>query len=115
MLPESTLGLHNSSEVEIKLGLIGGVLHVPPSVTQQNGNDNGAPKWIPGATTLQGESEQIFAESTQSDDFVPDQEKSTTLYLRLVARADDNPPVSNEDQCTPLARETLIPPPVGNW
>jgi hypothetical protein len=86
---------------------------VPPSITQCNKNDNGAQKWIPGATTLQGESEQTLAGSTQSDDFIPDQDKSTTLYLRLVASADDDPPVSNEE-CTPLARETLIPPPVAN-
>lgn len=99
--------------MEIKFGLTGGGIHFPPSVTQSSGNDNDAPKWIPGATTLQGESEQTFAGSTQCD-FVPDQDISTTLYLRLVARADDDPPSANEE-CTPLARRTLIPPPVANW
>ena len=101
--------------MEIKFGLTGGGIHVPPSLTPSCAisSNNDAPKWIPGATTLQGESEQTFAGSTQSD-FVPDQDISTTLYLRLVARADDNPP-SADEKCTPLARRTLIPPPVANW
>mgnify|MGYP002803930114 FL=1 len=91
---------------------------LPPSVvTQPDENNNGTPNWIPGATTLQGRSEQTletFAGNTQCDDFVPDQAKSTTLYLRLVARAGGDPPPSSE-QCIPLAKETLIPPPVANW
>ena len=89
------------------------MIHFPPS-TQHNENNNGAPKWVPGATTLQGDSEHNFGGSGESDGFIQDQAKSTTLYLRLVARADDNPPTSDEE-CTPLAMETLIPPPVTKW
>jgi hypothetical protein len=66
-------------------------------------------KWVPGATTMQGQSEQRF--ESVNNFVVPDDEtRKVVLHLRLIARADDETPINGN--CTPFVLGNRRPPPV---
>ena len=106
-------GIVDGSHVQVNFGLFGGV-NAPASPTAEliysDVNAVESINWIPGATTLQGESEQTFQNIF---DFVPnDDTRKVVLHLRLIARAEDEIPLPSNGKCTPFVLGNRHPPPV---
>ncbi|CAB3998443.1 hypothetical protein BRAFLDRAFT_117890 [Paramuricea clavata] len=103
-------GIKDGSRVIIKFGLVGGGTAPNDAKAERSENNSSAPiEWIPGATTMQGQSEQTFEDVL---DFVPNSEtREVALHLRLVARADETPIRSN-GKCTPFILGNRHAPPV---
>ena len=106
-------GIVDGSRVHINFGLPGGgVYHVPTSLAAKlsEGKDLQSSHWIPGASTMQGESEDTFVDVF---DFVPNVDKrKVVLHLRLIARAEDITPRPSNGKCTPFVLGNRHPPPV---
>ena len=103
-------GIKNGSRVIINFGLVGGGISQSSSTAERSENNAPAPiEWIPGASTMQGQSEQTFRSIS---DFVPNNKtRKVALRLRLVARADEIPIPSN-GECIPFILGNRHPPPV---
>ncbi len=106
-------GIVDGSRVHINFGLPGGgVYYVPTSLASKlsEGKDLQSSHWIPGASTMQGESEDTFVDVF---DFVPNVDtRKVVLHLRLIARAEDITPRSWFEKCTPFVLGNRHPPPV---
>ncbi len=102
-------GIVDGSRVHINFGLPGGgVYHVASKFGE--GKDLQSSHWIPGASTMQGESEDTFVDVF---DFVPnDDTRKVVLHLRLIARAEDEIPLPSNGKCTPFVLGNRHPPPV---
>lgn len=101
-------GIRDGSQVEVNLGGRGGVsLSALPSIEKKVASKKDA-KWRAGATTLQDKSKQKFGTGSP---FPLDPMREVSLHLRLIAREDEIG-LPSTGECTPLAKATLIPPPV---
>ena len=101
-------GIQDGSRVDVNLGGRGGVSMKELLSIQNMTPSKKNVKWRAGATTLEDESKQEF----RNHSGLPlDPTLAVSLNLRLVAREDEIPTTST-GKCTPLARATLIPPPV---
>ena len=108
-------GMKDWSHVRVSFGLVGGV-NAPPSAAEEfhdedEGNLEESVRWIPGATTMQGQSSQTFV---NVNNFVPNHEtRKVVLQLRLVAKADETPnSFRSLWPCTPFVLGNRRPPPV---
>ena len=102
-------GVQDGSQVDVNLGGKGGVAFTAlSSVQNMTVSKKNVKQWRAGATTLEDDSEQEFGTRYG---YPLDPTLAVTLNLRLVAREDEIPTPST-GKCTPLARATLIPPPV---
>jgi hypothetical protein len=103
-------GIGDGSRVLVNFGLRGGVNAPPAPVNEPDDEDIlESIKWVPGATTMQGQSEQRFERVNTF--VVPDDEtRKVVLHLRLIARADDETPINGN--CTPFVLGNRRPPPV---
>ena len=103
-------GLQDGCQVDIIFGGRGGAAPQKlPSIKKMALSKKNV-KWRAGATTLEDDSEQEFG---AGDRFPLDPTLAVSLNLRLVAR-ENVIPIPSTGMCTPLARATLIPPPVPN-
>ena len=110
-------GINDWSHVRVNFGFVGGV-NVPPSAGEESEESDGedqneleSVRWIPGATTMQGQSCQTFV---NVNNFVPNHEtRKTVLHLRLVAKAGETPNLFRSlCPCTPFVLGNGHPPPV---
>ena len=103
-------GFQDGCQVDIIFGGRGGAAPQSLPSTQNMALSKENVKFRAGATTLEDDSEQEFV---NVDRFPLDSTLAVSLNLRLVAR-EDVKPIPSTGKCTPLARATLIPPPVPN-
>ena len=104
-------GIGDGSRINVNVGGVGGhVVFEERMSTEKIEKKSKKSKYIAGATTLEGESDQKFGSAKS---FPIDPSLAVALNLRLVAR-EDVKPLPSTGNPTPLARATLIPPPVSD-
>ena len=101
-------GIEDGSQVDVNLGGKGGVSFSSTPASEKRVVSTKDAKWRAGASALGDESQQKFV---MKEVFPLESALAVSLNLRLVAREDVRC-LPSTGECTPLARATLIPPPV---